>query len=1118
MTSQAIRQSLALLLALCFWCSAVAASHFQSADEAAIGALIERYFAAYATEDLDAITQMWSARSGDFAPLKSRLQNLFSLNDKIAVGNPQVRQLVVEGERASALVSIEMSAIDTKTGKPATGLGRQNRALSFAREAGVWKIWREVSAEEELALRLTAAKDAAERQAALESQPEFRNLALRQALTAQGLALRSKGLLPQSLAIFELAQRIAEQINDQSGIAETWNDIAFLHLMQGNPTLALERYQKAQALCEPSGNKGCLATALTGIGNAYRFKGNADLGIDYMKRGLALSEEAGEPGRRAAILNSLGAAYDSQNQYLEALNYYQEGLRVYESLGEKARSAVLLNNIGVAYNSLGDLDMAIEYLQKSIAMDESLGNRNSLAEGFTNIGVSYSLRGDYSSAMNYFQKGLAVFEGLNNKRSAAASYVNIANVHLAQGNLDLALEYQQKSLAIREAQQDKGEIAGTLNNMGLIYVKKGDTARALEAYQRSLSMSETLKDRSRIARVLTNLGTFYSLQGNYPLALEHYQKGLQLREVLREKGGIAKLLGNIGMVYGLQGDHGRAAEYAERAITLAREGGARAELADALTTAGSAYQGLGQTAKAGEAFREAIATTEALRLDAGGGEQEQQQVFERKVSPYYRMLEMLAAKGEAGEALAYAERAKARVLVDVLRSGRVNIAKAMTNGEKAEEQTIRASLVSLNTQLSRENRRSQPDQARLAQLKTELDRARLGYQDFQSRLYAAHPSLKVRRGAAPVLTLKEAGELAKDSKTALLEYAVADEKTYLFALTINTATPNRPQEPTLRLYELKIRRPELAEKVQRLRDRIANNDLDYAALASELYTLLVAPARQQLAGKTNLVIVPDDILWETPFQALRAADGRFLIQQASVSYAPSLTVLREISKLRKPKSAPTLLAMGNPKLTETTVSRSKNVLMSGSFEALPEAERLVKELAQVYGVKSSKVFVGAEAREEVLKAESNKYRILQLATHGVINNASPMYSHIVLAASSEAKEDGLLEAWEIMQMDLQADLAVLSACETARGRIGAGEGVIGLSWALFVAECPTTVVSQWKVESTSTTELMLQFHRRLQAGMTKSEALRQAALKLMADKRLNHPFYWAGFIVVGDGN
>jgi CHAT domain-containing protein len=209
--------------------------------------------------------------------------------------------------------------------------------------------------------------------------------------------------------------------------------------------------------------------------------------------------------------------------------------------------------------------------------------------------------------------------------------------------------------------------------------------------------------------------------------------------------------------------------------------------------------------------------------------------------------------------------------------------------------------------------------------------------------------------------------------------------------------------------------------------------------------------------------------------------------------------------------------MGNPKLAGQTVSRSRNVLMSASFEPLPEAERMVMALSKMYGAKA-RIYVGAEAREDLLKAEAGNYRILQLATHGVINNVSPMYSHVVLAQGNDAKEDGLLEAWEIMQMGLKADLAVLSACDTARGRIGAGEGVIGLAWALFVAGCPTTIVSQWKVESSSTAELMLEFHRHLLAGESKSEAMRRASLKLMADRRFSHPFYWAGFIVVGNGN
>jgi len=131
-----------------------------------------------------------------------------------------------------------------------------------------------------------------------------------------------------------------------------------------------------------------------------------------------------------------------------------------------------------------------------------------------------------------------------------------------------------------------------------------------------------------------------------------------------------------------------------------------------------------------------------------------------------------------------------------------------------------------------------------------------------------------------------------------------------------------------------------------------------------------------------------------------------------------------------------------------------------------------------------------------------------------------MDSYLTLAEGGP-KDDGLLEAWELMQLDLKADLAVLSACETARGRIGAGEDVIGLSWAMFIAGVPSTVVSQWKVESASTRDLMVNFHRSLLSSTTskatKADALRQAALKLMRNPETSHPFYWAGFVLVGDG-
>jgi CHAT domain-containing protein len=145
------------------------------------------------------------------------------------------------------------------------------------------------------------------------------------------------------------------------------------------------------------------------------------------------------------------------------------------------------------------------------------------------------------------------------------------------------------------------------------------------------------------------------------------------------------------------------------------------------------------------------------------------------------------------------------------------------------------------------------------------------------------------------------------------------------------------------------------------------------------------------------------------------------------------------------------------------------------------------------------------------------------ATHAVLDDKNPLYSYLVLAQGTDRSEDGLLEAWELMQMDLKAELAVLSACDTARGRVGDGEGLIGMTWALFVAGVPATIASQWQVPSESTTRLMLTFHQRFASSrlgkrLSKAEAWQQAVSVTLNDPRYRmKPYYWAGFVVVGDG-
>jgi CHAT domain-containing protein/tetratricopeptide (TPR) repeat protein len=701
---------------------------------------------------------------------------------------------------------------------------------------------------------------------------------------------------------------------------------------------------------------------------------------------------------------------------------------------------------------------------------------------------------------------------------------NIGHLYSFQGRYDLALEYYRKSLKIREEVNDIGGIGASQINIGVIYKWQGLHEQALEWLQKSLKFFEEATDKDGVAISLRHVGDIYRRQGRYDLALDHLRRSLQLHEEIGGRLGISRSLNNLSLLYQAQGRYTEMLEASRRAARLAEAVNDRENLWKAQEYIGRAHRAIGQPAQARRSFLDAIATIETLRHQVAGGAQQQQSFLENKLSPWLGMIDLLVSQHQSAEALTFAEQSKARVLLDVLQVGHTSLRKSLSPQEQQTEEEQRLRVVSINSQLTTELRRKQPDQARVNELKAGITKARLEYEAFETSLYVAHPELKVHRGEAPIIKAEELTALIPDTASALLEYVVAEDQTYLFAIT--KAVGQAKAE--VQVYAIPIKRTELAKQTKSFREQLAGRDLGYRASAHKLYDLLLKPAQSLLGGKSSLVIVPDDKLWELPFQALLAGDGRFVIETHAVSYAPSLTVLREMKSKRgkhqpgREAEAPgsRLLALGNPAIGKETIERAALALRDEKLTPLPEAEEEVKALGRLYGAAGSKVYIGAEAREDRVKSEAGEAGILHFATHGTMNDASPMYSHLVLA-SGDKNEDGLLEAWELMQLDLRADLAVLSACETARGRYGAGEGMIGLSWAMFVAGVPATVVSQWKVESASTRELMLGFHRQMrvpvETKVTKAEALRLAALKLMKNPATSHPFYWAGFVLVGDG-
>jgi CHAT domain-containing protein len=1066
-------------------CAAVVQA--QQPDEAALRAVVAEFYAAFERKDVAALMGLWSADSPWHAKVKKEVEDQSAAAD-LAFTNLAVTTLGVEGDRARVRAAVDVRVTNRQTQRT-----QQDRALyeiELVREGAAWKLWRSVSAWKALAERLLKAPGEAERAALVEREKELVSRRLALALVVEGNEALNRRDYKEAMRAAQFARDFAERLQDRAARCEAW-----------------------------------LFT-----GNAHRQQAEYDEALRAYGQCLALSGEQKRDAARAQM--GIANVNFERGDYTRALDTYQQVGAVFRELKDEANAAANLNNIANVHYELGNYALALDTYRQSLAEHERLkSNKALVARTLNNIAVTYAEQANYAKALDHLARARALADDAEKMRNTGVFYMNL-------GNEEQALHHFQLSLKRGEEANDRAQQARALRSIGIVHQRRGDEAQALEYYRKSLEMSRAVGNRPNVAATQRSIGQLLTAQKKYAEALAAFEESLRLSRESGDRSEAMQALVGMGRARYAQGDDAEALRCADEASEIARSVEQPQHLWRSLELAGKVHLRQKRHDEARRAFDEAAAVIEKLRHQVVGGEQESQRFFQNKLDAYYGMVSLLAERGDAAGALAYAERAKARVLLDTLQSGRVNVSKAMSSAEQEQERRLGNLLFSLNAQLQRERLRRAPDAGRLAALGADLRKARLDYEDFQTKLYASHPELRVQRGEAQPVTAAEVGALLPDERTAFVEFAVADDRTHLFVVTKAAAGG----ETEIKIFPVAAGQKALAGRVSEFRQLLAERDVRYGRAARGLYDLLLAPAAALLKGKTALVIVPDGPLWELPFQALVNAENRFLLEESALAYAPSLTVLRETVRLRRrpaePPRAATLLALGNPAFgaqPSPATAAGKPSLMDEKLGPLPEAEKQVASLKSLYGEGRSRVFTGAEATEERFKAEAASHGVLHLATHGILDDRNPMYSHLLLAQpapdaktgqatpAAEAKEDGLLEAWEILKMDLKADLAVLSACETARGRVSAGEGMIGLTWALFVAGVPTTVVSQWKVRSDSTANLMVEFHRQLSAPAgaraSKAEAMRRAALKLLKDKssQYRHPFNWAGFIVVGDG-
>ena len=809
-----------------------------------------------------------------------------------------------------------------------------------------------------------------------------------------------------------------------------------------------------------------------------------------------LEKSAGDLKKEALAWLGIGKALSRKQEITRALDAYSSSAKAAESAGENGTLGDALGGAMTAEYALGRFDDAEKHARRAGEAYAAAGNLGMVTGMKINVAVMLGEKGDYNGKATLLRQAIREAEAGGYNSYLANALNNLGVLYLEQGDYNRSIQYleQGKDLLARVAPNDHARAAQFAANIGSMRMYLGNTDQALAEFTRAEAEAHAAGDEPLVMGIRSNRAWVYAQNGNYTKALTEIQPVVEFFDHSdQRRDGFSPFAQQLEwMVH--TGRYKEAVERGEKLLAEARGLGPETSRR-ILEPLGDAYDHAGQFDHARKAYLDAIAAMESVKLY--GDEDEREGFFHQKCGPYLGMARLSLREGKPLEALQYSERAKARLLLDVLRGARSEINRVMTEDEKHHERALTNEIAAVESQLSREGTHASAEQlARQNELKTEMD-------SLVADLYRKHPELRVARGEFRSLGEPELRSLLADGATALVEFTITHDGAYVFAVTRDASGA-----PHIDAHPLKL--AGLEQEVNAFRAQLASRDLGYREAARGLYERLFGPAAAALRNKKRLVIVPDGPLWDLPFQALVSPTGKHLIEDAAMFYAPSLAAAGEMRALPRGASDPsrTLLAIGAP-------ARS-----AVSLPVPPETSRELREVGQIYGAQNAEVLTGTQADKQRWQSEAPHYRILHVATHGVLDSNNPLSSFLDLNRVGSDTEDNVVAAREILKMNLRADIAVLSACETARGKFRSGEGMIGMSWAFLIAGTPTTVVSQWKVDSASTSQLMVAFHRNLKSHPDfsgKAEALRGAALALLTNPQYKHPFYWAGFVVIGDG-
>jgi CHAT domain-containing protein len=865
-------------------------------------------------------------------------------------------------------------------------------------------------------------------------------------------------------------------------------------------SLFLPPLKTLQVLAQTSNTSKFEADRLLKQGNELLDK-EFETAIASLQKALRIYRELQEKQEEGQVLKSLGDAFGSRKDYRKAIEYYQQGLKIVSKLDDRILGLDMRNGLGRAYINLNEYDKAIPIYQKVLAITHE---RNSSLKGMAAlmmmsreiepllmIGVAYSSLGNYDKAVEYSQQGLQLaqkFELPMIRRPVEAIFLPVLGLsYSALGDYNKAIEYSQKSLATAQERQKnvKGVekelwqlIRGlSLIVLGIAYPYVGDYEKALDYSQQALEMAQESKDLSTEGIAMYAVGAAYFFLEDYTKAHKYAQQSLEIVRRTRNRSLEMQTQMIIGGAYYGWGNYDKAVESLRQSWAIAaQDPQSLPQKGLALNYLGFALLKAGQLKQAEDTLRSGIQVWESVR-ELSNNDASKVAIFESQAETYRTLQKVLIAQNKIEAALEIAERGRARAFVGLLAS-RYGILPA-------NQPTVSPLKLQKIQQVSRERNAT-------------LVEYSIIYDDSKVK---------------PKLTKESKLFIWVVQPTGKVDFRQVDLNT-ISQTTLKTPGTQAPQSSGRSLSDLVSQtRSDLEAKQGQPQ---SNSGLGINPLADgrlrQLHQLLIEPIADLLPTDPNarVIFMPQQSLFFVPFLALQDASGKRLIEKHTILTAPAIQVLQltrqQREKLRQ-SPAEQAVVVGIPR---NALVVGNPIPMPGNLQPLVGAEDEAKAIASLL---KTQPLLGNQATKANVLPLLSQARIIHLATHGLLDDPQGTGIPGAIALAPSGRDNGFLTAAEILNLKLKAELAVLSACDTGKGRL-TEDGVIGLSRSLISAGVPSVIVSLWKVKDDSTALLMTEFYRNLTKNPDKAQALRQAMLTTMA--KYPDPVYWAAFTLIGE--